>query len=314
MNHQQTHLGAHASVAARALPLFLCAFALTPSAARAVDGVLEINQVCASGPGCFAGDSPGLPVEITGGTGHSFVLTSDLSVRATGILVQADDVTIDLNGFRIIGPNRCSGTPTLGNPITCTLGGSGVGIEADAQASRTSIYNGSIVGMRSHGVALGSGSSVRQIRATGNGGMGIRVGGSSFAVVENVAQRNGMDGIGVGNEGTVRGNRAQFNGDDGIDCGFNCVVVGNTAVGNTTDGITAGAGSVLHENVATANLDDGISGGTRVSRNVARSNDGFGLRLGSSSAYDHNTAVGNSAGQVSLGQDTGGNFCNPGGC
>lgn len=38
--------------------------AMLASPAYAVDGVREINQACAAGPGCFSGDTPGFPVEI----------------------------------------------------------------------------------------------------------------------------------------------------------------------------------------------------------------------------------------------------------
>src|SRR5215472_16787685 len=92
---------------------------LIASSAYAVDGVLEINQVCATGPGCFPGDSAGLPVTIT--TAGSYRLTSNLTVpNATtdGIDVNADNVTIDLNGFIILGP--CVGSP-------CSPTGAGVG-------------------------------------------------------------------------------------------------------------------------------------------------------------------------------------------
>ncbi len=45
------------------LPCFLLAIS---GPAHAVDGVLEINQACAVNAGCFAGDTAGFPVTITG--------------------------------------------------------------------------------------------------------------------------------------------------------------------------------------------------------------------------------------------------------
>ncbi len=41
------------------------AWIAAPLAARAADGVLEINQACAAA-GCFAGDSAGFPVTLRG--------------------------------------------------------------------------------------------------------------------------------------------------------------------------------------------------------------------------------------------------------
>ena len=53
---------------------------LLASAAYAGDGVLEINQTCATETGCFPGDSAGFPVTVNVGTGSSFRLTSDLAL------------------------------------------------------------------------------------------------------------------------------------------------------------------------------------------------------------------------------------------
>ena len=80
------------------------------SPALAVDGMLEINQACAVSTGCFSGDAAGLPVTIT--AAGSYRLTSNLTVpdeNTDGIVVSANDISIDLNGFGIIGPVTCSG-------------------------------------------------------------------------------------------------------------------------------------------------------------------------------------------------------------
>ncbi len=86
--------------------LLLLVFLSVASPARSVDGVVEISQACAAGPGCFSGDMPGFPVEIDGSAGRSDRLTSDLVVpnaSTAGILVAASHLTIDLNGFQIMG-------------------------------------------------------------------------------------------------------------------------------------------------------------------------------------------------------------------
>ncbi|MBZ0088768.1 MAG: hypothetical protein K8H90_00155, partial [Thermoanaerobaculia bacterium] len=87
--------------------------------AFAVDGVGEINQTCALATGCFAGDTPGFPVAIR--SGGSYRLTGDLDLRvvpnaheATAIDIQTSEaggatVTLDLNGFALIGPVVCDG-------------------------------------------------------------------------------------------------------------------------------------------------------------------------------------------------------------
>ena len=59
------------------------------SSASAVDGVLQINQACASGPGCFAGDTAGFPVQIL--ARGSYRLTTDLTPpsQSTNVIVRA---------------------------------------------------------------------------------------------------------------------------------------------------------------------------------------------------------------------------------
>ena len=42
----------------------MAALAIAPMAASASDGVLEINQTCATQTGCFPGDSAGFPVTL----------------------------------------------------------------------------------------------------------------------------------------------------------------------------------------------------------------------------------------------------------
>ena len=71
--------------------------------ARAVDGVIEINQSRALAGGVTAGDGPGYPIFLN--TPGSYRLTSDLfaSLNNTGIQMAADNITLDLNGFTLYG-------------------------------------------------------------------------------------------------------------------------------------------------------------------------------------------------------------------
>ena len=55
---------------------------------------------CATGSGCFPGDSQGLPVEID--TPGSYVLTSSLaSTGSSAISISSPQVTLDLAGFQV---------------------------------------------------------------------------------------------------------------------------------------------------------------------------------------------------------------------
>jgi hypothetical protein len=92
-------------------------FTLSALPGLAADGVLEIGQTCAVQTGCHAGDAPGFPVTID--QPGSFVLTSDLRVadaNLDALQIQSDDVSIDLNGFTIVGPVDCTG---LGSEVSC---------------------------------------------------------------------------------------------------------------------------------------------------------------------------------------------------
>lgn len=133
------------------------AFAWAPTA-QADLGRTEINQVCALQGGCLAGDSPGFPVEI--GQPGSYVLTSALSVLASGtsaIVVSADDVSLDLNGFTVSGPGT---------------GGSANGIAADFignEAIRIRVLDGQVRGFGGYGVQLWNDGHVERVSISENG-------------------------------------------------------------------------------------------------------------------------------------------------
>src|SRR5712692_4005736 len=77
----------------------------------AVDGVVLIDQNRALAGGVTPGDAPGFPVTIS--VPGSYRLSGNLTVpdaNTTAIQVTADNVTLDLNGFSIIGPTVCVGT------------------------------------------------------------------------------------------------------------------------------------------------------------------------------------------------------------
>jgi hypothetical protein len=146
--------------------------------AYAVDGVIEINQARVKAGGVTPGDTPLFPVTID--QPGSYRLTGNLDVtdatarppgtlpeNTTAILVTANGVTIDLNGFAIMGATTCSGPP-----VSCTPVGTGVGIDA-AATTGAGAMNGVVRGMGSAGVLLGRTSQAERIRAEHNGDSGI---------------------------------------------------------------------------------------------------------------------------------------------
>ena len=213
--------------------LFLLLLLSLAPAAIAADGVLEINQTCAVNTGCFPGDTAGFPVTILPSAARSFRLTSDLGPLApnqNGIVVTADNATIDLGGFQIYGTTLCRAVP-----LTCSPLGTGVGVLG---GSDLVVKNGTIHGMGDNGVRLDSSSSAEDLQLFQNGG----------------------DGLEFGNDGTGSSNHSISNGVDGIRCYEGCVLTGNSVVGNGATGIEGGFGGVIQGNSVRENGGIGISG------------------------------------------------------
>lgn len=201
------------------------------ASAGAVDGTIEINQakVLAAGGFPYVVSNPG-----------SYRLTGNLTVPSTtldAIDVKASYVTIDLNGFSIIGPN---------DPIA---GGNGISsFLPGPSATSTTVENGTVTGFNI-GVFVGPSSIVRNVHADGNSASGIR----SFG------------------NGCVFSGNTTSSGNNGIYCGGQaCLISGNTVVGTTTgivanDATTGYGGNVLKN---TTNVNGGTSLGNNLCSGV----------------------------------------------
>ncbi len=257
------------------------------SSANAVDGVAEINHVCAAQTGCFNGDTAGYPVTIDGSAGRSYRLTGDLIVpdeNTHGIELQASDVSVDLNGFSIIRA-ACVDVTT-----SCmTILGTGSGIYASSLRRGVSVRNGSIIGMGRSGVTLGVHAEVKSLRVRWNRSHGVFVSlGSS--VSDNIVYENGWSGISSSSQSMTSNNIVYQNGNDGIQAGSYSTVSGNTIHGNGGDGIDTNSGCL-------------------VQGNTVSENQGIGLHLEVTDAYRDNNLTSLGA-TVDGGVDAGGNVCN----
>jgi hypothetical protein len=240
-----------------------------------------------------------------------------------GLVVGADGVTLDLNGFAVQGrPNRT---------------GDGAGILLQGRTGVT-VKNGRVTDFDA-GVALvgGSGNRVENLLVKdnigttkrGDFGDGIALSDSDGnTIVGNDIIHNGpFDGIGLfgpstGNlllDNVVSGNDVSFTGDDGIRIegpgAKDNIVRGNTVTASTLDGIAIfsdqatgqlNTGNVIEENVVTGNgfgllaarPGDGIRTFLRANLNVIRNNTvtdnaGAGILIPNGSLS--NTIVGNVA-------------------
>lgn len=171
----------------------MCAVCLAAGAFPVLaDGVVEINAARAMKGGVTATDLPGYPITIA--SSGSYRLTSDLDLRGlpdaanlTAIEITHVEVTLDLGGFSIIGPNT-------GCPSACTASGNGRGIRAP---NRAVIENGSVSGMGSEGILSSFLSRFSNLRLSGNGWHGLSLDGGVFGEDSSIV----LDVVSTGNAG-----------------------------------------------------------------------------------------------------------------
>ena len=253
----------------------------------------------------------------------SYYLTADLTASGGGngitVIGSATYVTIDLNGFSLIG---------AGDPNT-------VGITINFQANAT-VRNGTVRGWANgivsnggpivkmidvtsmnnahHGFALYGGGEVLNSVAMGNGEVGIYVFGS--AIIRNSqAIQNAWTGIWVQQNGLVENCLSEGNGSGGptydnqfragITTQFASKVVGCRVHSNAGDGIYLGDQNHAIGNDATMNGQSGISSefgrGNRIEANQLWSNSGYGISLLSNlNLLLRNTAKGNTLGNFQI--------------
>jgi hypothetical protein len=241
----------------------------------AADGVTLIDQKTALSGKVTPLDAPGFPVTIS--QPGSYRLSGNLQLpdaATTGIEITADNVTLDLNGFTIAGPNVC--TP---NPTRCTFSGGGIGVMAVGPPGVVSpenvrVMNGVVRGMGGHGIRMmGDGTLVQNVVSTNNGGPGIVVGEGS--IIDSVAKLNQSGAAIVG-----------------------LIVRGCTAANNVF-GIFVRPGGIASGNVAISNAATGISlTNATATGNTANNNGSYGIDATCPGVLVNNTADGNAVGNI----------------
>jgi nitrous oxidase accessory protein NosD len=228
---------------------------------------------------------------------HDFTLHRNLhNCRGDGLVVAADNVTINLRGHTIDGRRRRS---SVGVRITGFHGVTvkrgkirqfGMGVLL-VDASHVRILRNRIRGSFDEGVFTDETSDHLVIARNRIRGSGIRSGalwadgidarGDAVRVLSNRVRRNHDDGIDVnGTDITVDGNRVYRNVHDGIDVdGHDTLVEHNVSTRNGDDGIGVSRQAsdvTISDNVIRVNADLGIQpvagtfvdgGGNRASRN-----------------------------------------------
>lgn len=221
------------------LALAVVAAALSGTAG-AVDGVLEINQARAEAGGISPGDGPGFPVFLN--APGSYRLTSDLRITGVdAIAITVGDVTLDLNGFNIVG-----GPGALAD---------GVSVQG---VQNVEIRNGTIRGFTRHGVFTNAFTHFIRL-------VGLRVMGNGQTGAELQGQGNLVDGCtAIGNLGS------------GIRALDSSLVINSVARDNTFWGLSLGPTTGYRSNVLTGNNSGNANaqvggGGLQLGSNVCGS-------------------------------------------
>jgi hypothetical protein len=197
--------------------------------AFAVDGETIITQAKALAGDVTPGDAAGFPITLS--VGGSYKLGSNLIPGAThnGIIVNAPDISIDLNGFLM------SGGPAGGT------GNSPYGIVDNSD--RLTVKNGTIGAFRTAGINAPNRPYliIENMRIINGHGRGINASNGPFARIQNTT--------------------VATNGGDGVVCGLSCLVEDSVISGNGGDGVFLLSGTVLG-NAIVSNNGFGVSAPT----------------------------------------------------
>ncbi len=220
----------------------------------------------------------------------SYYLTQNITVPSgdSGILITASNVTLDLNGFRIIGQiGSLNGVRVTGdragvqirNGTIANTGGFGIDMTSGGTCIGAIIESVTVTNGAGGGFDTGSSSIVRNCTATNNVGNGFFIGtssvisgctasgndaggfivGNNSRLVDCSADGNGVLGYLLGSAVSVTGCTAATNAGAGFASSANGVnMIGCTARGNTGNGFDLQNKARVDGCTASSNGDDGI--------------------------------------------------------
>lgn len=218
-----------------------------------------------------------------------------------GIEIAASGVTLDLNGFDVVG-------------VTGSLDG----INAAGSLLNVTVRNGSVRNWGEDGIDLSSASSrmtrVEGVHSSGNGVYGIRAGdgglvvgshasyngsdgiSSALTVIGCVARNNGRYGFSITVGGLITDSSAYDNTDYGIYANNGCTIMRCSSRSNG-DGIIAFGDSLIKECTVSLNTGDGINGqqGTTIIDCISSDNGADGIIVLNRSLVRGNTCTGNAS-------------------
>jgi hypothetical protein len=244
----------------------------------------------------------------------SYYLTNNITAPngVTAITVNASNVTIDLNGFSLIGQGS-----TAANGINvattqtnlCVKNGAITGFAGTAingfintgfiqNISNARFEKLIITSNKGNGIYAGDNCEVRDCVFTGNANTGA-IGANACVIVHAIANNNGGDGFSVEDESIVEACVATASGFAGIKTGSGSVVRNCTVRLNLNDGIDFGGGNQIIGNTCDRNGEEGFStsgDANRIEGNTATYNGQYGIIIqGKTNVIVRNTCRGNGA-------------------
>lgn len=201
-----------------------------------------------------------------------------------GIEIATSGVTLDLNGFEVIGAGSTSGAWD--------------GIRTSISTKNVTVRNGRVRSWGDDGIDLANitnstGARVEGVQSTGNGGTGILCSTANGQVLDSTASENGDTGISAAR--LIRGCTAVDNAGIGLAVGQGGSIIDSTAFSNDDDGLRTGFGCTVVNCTSDNNVGDGIeaSNGTTITASSFYANGGSGINVFSSITIRNCTAVSN---------------------
>jgi len=140
------------------------------------------------------GDTPGFPITLAQ-PGH-YKLTGHLSAPAqtTAIVISADNVTLDLNGYTVSGSGSCTqDNATL--LVTCTQGIDNTKPGIAVQGARAAVRNGVVMGFSGAGLVAGAMGRYDNLVLAQNGQQGFTAVGSGNRIAHSTFDTNRGHGL-----------------------------------------------------------------------------------------------------------------------
>jgi hypothetical protein len=227
------------------------ALVLAFDASAFAQGEVLIYQANALAGNVTPGDTQGFPVSIS--QPGSYLLSSNLSVPLgkNGIVVGTGNVSIDLNGFSILGQNLGNYGIVGGNDLMTISNGSITDFKLDgiyAAGDHPTVENVSVLNNGGYGFygQLGQGAHIYRSRFTGNDAGGVWCSGRC-RLEESTITDNGGNGAVIGGSARAYGNIITGN-TYGLLCNA-CTIEANDISYNTMDGIYASLATAIGNNI-----------------------------------------------------------------